>query len=185
MSSSLVELLRIANPPANPIHTGNNADLSNIEKQIGSELPPDYVELVRNYGDSLWYGHVNILSPFKPDEYSLWGWHCKNIQQLTTLFNDPYLLTDAKHCVYPERGGVLLCGGDIFGEHIAWVTEGSPCDWPIVYFSYNCFSYDRYEMNITTFLLKLVKGEIKPNCFPNDIRGKYGNQSIVSRAEFS
>jgi hypothetical protein len=175
---SLLELLQLSPPPPNPIYTGLEKDFLQIENQIGSKLPCDYKEYIKYYGDCMWYRHIRISTPFDNGNYSLWGWHKKNIQQLKTLFESS--LPIIKHPIYPEKGGIFLCGGDIFGEMIAWITEGAPNDWSIIYFNYDCCLYNRYDMNITTFLLKLVKNEIHPDCFPCDIRDIHKNRPIAT-----
>jgi hypothetical protein len=175
---SLQELLCLVPPPINPIGTGTEKDFLIIENQIGSKLPSDYKEYIKYYGDCKWYRHIIISTPFNNNEnYSLWKWHKENIRQLTTLFESP--LPSIKYPVFPNKGGIFLCGGDIFGEMIAWITEGEPDNWSVVYFSYDCMMFDRYDMNITTFLLKLVKNEIQPNCF-GSARASSDNKPIVS-----
>jgi len=175
---SLQELLQIAPPPENIIHAGTEKQFTLIEEQIGTKLPSDYIKYIKYYGGCMWFRHVIISSPFDCGEGSLWEWHKTNISQLKTLFESPLPLV--KYSVYPEKNGILLCGADAFGEHIAWVTEGEPDNWPVIYFDYACFQYDRYEMNITTFLLKLVKNEIQPACFPSDAREFHKNWPIAS-----
>jgi hypothetical protein len=178
---SLQELLRIAPPPNNPIHTGTKEDFLIIENQIGSELPSDYKKYIQYYGDSMWYRHIYISTPFDPVDngnYSFWGWHKKNMEHLSLLFKNEY--SWHKYPVFPEKGGIFLCGGDIFGEMIAWITEGEPDNWSVVYFNVDCALFNKYEMNITTFLLKLIKNEIHPDCFPSELREVHKNRPIAS-----
>jgi hypothetical protein len=178
---SLLELLQLAPPPMNPIYTGSEEGFSQIENQIGSKLPSDYKEYIQHYGDCMWFRHIYISTPFKASNngnYSLWGWHKQNIAQLKTLFESSLPLV--KYPVFPEKGGIFLCGGDIFGEMIAWITEGEPDNWPVVYFNIDCAIFDKYDMNITTFLLKIVKNEIHPDCLPCDIREIHKNRPIAS-----
>jgi hypothetical protein len=176
---SLKELLRLAPPPPNPISMGTDKDFLLIENQIGGKLPRDYKEYIRHYGGCMWYRHIIINAPIhKDDSFSLWGWHKQNIQQLKTLFEGPLPLV--KYPVFPEPGGIFLCGGDIFGEMIAWITEGEPDNWSIVYFNYDCASFDKYDMNLTTFLLKLVKKEIHPDCFTSDLYDLFKDRPIAT-----
>jgi hypothetical protein len=165
---SLQELLRLAPPPQNPVCTGKEKDFLLIENQIGSKLPNDYKEYIRHYGNCMWFRHIYISSPFyENNKFSLLGWHKQNIQQLRILFESPLPLI--KYPIFPELNGIFLCGGDIFGEMIAWITEGYPDNWSIAYFNYDCALFNRYDMGLTTFLLKLVKNEIHPDCFPCDL----------------
>ena len=97
--------------------------------------------------------------------FNYWWWHYDNIEQLKMLFS--YDWVAAKYAVYPEEGGIILCGADSNGCYISWVTEGRPEDWPIIYFDNSWCSYDRYDMNLSTFLLKLAKREIKPAVHSN------------------
>jgi hypothetical protein len=175
---SLQELLYLAPPPKNPIRTGVEKDFLMIEEQIGSKLPNDYKEYIMHYGDCMWFRHVRISTPFYDENFSLWGWHKNNIPQLKTLFESSLPLV--KYPVFPEKGGIFLCGADIYGEMIAWITEGEPDNWPVVYFAIDCTPFDKYDMNITTFLLKLVKDEIHPDCFPIDAREVHKNYPIAS-----
>jgi hypothetical protein len=178
MLSSLLELIELVPPPNRPIHTGLNQDITQVENTIGSALPVDYIEYIHHYGECLWYNHIYVVSPFNSGLSSLWGWHQYNIEQLKSLFSG--YLPLVKHQVFPEKNGLLLCGGDLWGEHIAWVTDGEPNNWSIVYFNYDCGLYNKYDMNITTFLLKIIKNEIEPDCFPNNIRNNRLDMTIVS-----
>ncbi|MDR0337800.1 MAG: SMI1/KNR4 family protein [Planctomycetaceae bacterium] len=182
---SLSELLQLAPPPMNPIYTGSEEDFLQIENQIGSKLPDDYKKYIQYYGDCMWYRHICISTPFDPvdnGDYSLWGWHKKNIEHLSLLFKEEY--SWHKYPVFPEKGGIFLCGGDIFGEMIAWITEGEPDNWSVVYFNIDCCIFNKYDMNITTFLLKLVKNEIHPDCFTDDLREIHKNRIVSVTSVF-
>ncbi|MDR0611248.1 MAG: SMI1/KNR4 family protein [Planctomycetaceae bacterium] len=174
MMSSLQELLKLAQPPENPIFTGVNEDIHCIEEQIGSRLPPDYIEYVHNYGACWFYRYCSIFPFTITSTNSIWNIHQSNQEQLSNLFENEY--SGYQYPVYPRKNGVLLCGCDIFGNFIAWLTDGEPENWTTIYFDYDCGTFDKFDMNLTTFLLKLVKNEINPDCFDNTRREIYGNK---------
>jgi len=177
--NSLNELVAIAPPPQNPIDTGRGQDITVAENEIGIQLPSDYIEYIRIYGNCLWYQHLFLYSPFSSEKFlSLWERHKYNIEQMKIMCK--YLPPPTPYAVFPEPRGIFLCGGDIYGEFLAWITEGSPQEWPIVYFNVDGGIFEKFNMNITTFLLKLVKGEIKPALFPDDIRHNHNNRSIAT-----
>ena len=184
---SINELRYVAPPPLNPIH---NVALDYVIENNLPELPPDYLEFISVYGECSFYKHVFIMSPYRKDNFSLIEWHRHNADQLTSLFSGPLAKLNSNVLpllpisIYPDRNldnnGLLLCGGDYFGEHIAWIMQGPPEKWRIAYFNIDLYLFNVYDMSLTNFLLNLVRGDINPECFPEDIRSQFSDFQIVA-----
>ncbi len=162
-SMPISKLISIAPPPSNPINNSVSNTKNATEKGF-PELPPDYLEFIKIYGECSFYKHIFILSPYRDDAYSLFEWRRSNSDQLKSLFSGPLaklnnnVLPLLPISIYPESSlesnGLLLCGGDNFGEFIAWITQGPPEKWRTAYFNVDLFLFSVYDMNITEFLLK-------------------------------
>jgi hypothetical protein len=119
-------------------------------------LPKEIVDFGKRYGTGMFGDNVEVFNPFSS----------KYLQHVET-FRDCYC--DLKrtegdefipYAIYPQNPGLLVCGSDVNGHSMFWLTEGPPDEWPLVLMSRHDNSFERLEMSLTTFLAKVFSGAI-------------------------
>ena len=68
----MVEKIKsIISIPENPVFTGQLIDKKEVTSIVGAELPDDYFELIRCYGEGIFCNCIKLISPFAEKESSL------------------------------------------------------------------------------------------------------------------
>ena len=65
MIQSLIDLVP---PPTSPSAIGNEAGWRSVEKELGTELPNDYKQLINTYGSGIWQDFWYVYNPFCKNE---------------------------------------------------------------------------------------------------------------------
>jgi hypothetical protein len=60
---AISDLIRVAPPPARPLHTADNEACRAIESFLGTALPADYLDLGRQYGTGTFGDQYLISKP--------------------------------------------------------------------------------------------------------------------------
>lgn len=154
----LWELLASVPAPATPVWAGDKAEWEEVQEELGTVLPRDYRELIQAYGCGGFCCTFAILSPFGGRRGLISTHKAREafFRTMLSTYGDPTFR------VYPEEGGILYVGGDEYTNSLTWLTTGTPDRWPLVLFDDHMREYEMFEMPLTTFLIKWVKGDIEP-----------------------
>lgn len=163
---SIDQLLAVVHPPVTPVATGSPDLWPEVEKQLGTRLPPDYKEFISLYGTGDFYRFLGILSPFSKRDSLI----TNNKRYLPVFKNLSGIARDVV-LTFPDSGGLIICGGDENGNTLFWQTGGEPATWPIVYASEELIDYEVFETDLTGFLAGWVSGDIRPHLIDHSIEG--------------
>ncbi|CAA6822580.1 MAG: Unknown protein [uncultured Sulfurovum sp.] len=162
-------LIKVMTPPEHPLATGSKDDWAVVEKTIGTILPDDYKEYISIYGigrigDFLW-----ALNPFYVEGSA-------NLMETMEYFQDSYIEfkrdfpEDFLKEVFPKDNSLLLWGMTDNGDFLYWAYDSNqnPNNWKVGITNMRDDEEYIFNMNMSTFLEKLVKAEIQTNAFPED-----------------
>lgn len=157
-------LIGVVSPPAEPTYAFDGP-WEPIEAKIGTQLPPDYKDLMRVYGSGMFMGFVEIYDPIDPIDPRIGRQLLPEIHEVRKLFArfHPHLP------IYPQPGGLLVCGSTDTGEYIFWLTRGFVSEWPIVVWDHDCDEDEElelFECDLTDYLAGLISGDIRPRTAP-------------------
>ena len=159
------DLRHVLPPPLTPLEA-SGASWQNIEDELKASLPQDYKSFVELYGSGRIGGFLWILNPFsKRENLNLLTQIARQLATLRELVGDfgetcPYPL-------YPVEGGLLPFGITDNGDVLYWQTVGASRDWNIVVNESRSAHYEVYEFDMTTFLSRVLSGELRCPIFPN------------------
>jgi len=153
---TIESLIKAVPPPAQPTYTFDGP-WAPIEAELGTELPPDYKDLVRLYGSGRFFlDWVGIYTPLCP---SAGGRLIPEVYVVQQFF----LEYAPQFPMYPQPGGLLACGSTDTGEYILWLTRGPVSEWPIVVWDHDPADgkeIQLFECSITDYLAGIVTGNI-------------------------
>jgi len=123
--SGLTALRLLIPPPTSP-YLGEGT-WNDVFDELGTPLPSEYVTLMNLYGAGTWRYWLRMFIPLRPTFAS----HIREVLDGYRFLreNHPAAFTLA---VWPEPGGFLPFAESVEGDHIGWLTEGSPDDWPLI-----------------------------------------------------
>jgi len=156
---AIEELTAIIPPPTSPAATGTSEGWNPVEEWLGVELPPDFREYTAIYRAGMLAGWIGLYTPFTETASGLQENVESEVDTIHMLEEDIEL--EMPPPIWPKKPGMLPCGRDSGGGLLLYQTDGRPQDWPVYsteprdYQTHECF-----EMPITTFLAKLLRGEI-------------------------
>jgi len=151
---SIRELLKLVPPPEVPIDSGDDAIWTQVQKQLGTRLPKDFRDIGTHYGTGRFGGFLGIINPFSPHFDSQMPYLLRVLREIRHSRN-------YAHEVFPEKPGLLPCGGDDNGNMLHWLTKGQVDRWPIIAEAHGG-ELEIFEMSMTTFLCKAFRNEIRP-----------------------
>jgi hypothetical protein len=159
---SLQDLVKLVPPPERPLGTCAPEEVRVFQESLGIEFPEDFIALGRLYGSGhfiVWDTQLNIKNVCDPafqlkveDEY----------EYLASLFED-----EPQHRVFPERPGWFPWGDDINGNmYLVMVDDPGAGPLPMAVKKRDPIVDEQgedqtlfiHDMQISTFLLKLVQG---------------------------
>ena len=156
VNMSINALIRVVPPPAKAVETGTPQRWLEIESELGTKLPPDYVELVRRYGSGAFVQEdVDQTWIRNPVPKKSLHWMLEEVKRK----HDAGQLED--YVAFPKPGGLLLVGGNDVPITIYYLTEGDPDAWPILAQA-ETGEFERYETTLTDFLARLFSGRHTP-----------------------
>jgi hypothetical protein len=174
MNPMLQHLIKLVQPPTEPVAPGSSEAWKQVEEEMGTPLPQDFKDYTNTYGAGQWADFFGIRNPFyqwkNPHASKSWKeWLEKRFEGFLE-FQAKYPKDSPPFGVYPAAEGLLGFGYHDNGGTICWQTTG-PCDsWPIVCLDGKLSAgYDIYQMTLTEFLVGLVEEKIAPKTFAPDL----------------
>lgn len=162
-------LQSIVSPPVPPVETGDSTRWTDVESQLGIQLPDDYKAFIASYGSGNLAGFIHVFNPFSNSPHlSLTA----NIEKINAVYRHLRTSEGEKQVpydVFPLRPGLLPWGRNEFGNYMFWLTKGSPDKWPIVLAEGRSDHYERYSMTMTKFLVKALRRELGSHCWPDEV----------------
>lgn len=151
--------------PPNDIKSfpGNEQIAKEVESQFHLALPSDYKELIHCFGSGI-YGKVVYVSSYY-GRISIFEQQESRREFLNAMLKGfPVQEETLKYPIFPDKGGLLIAGGDENANNLMWLTEGPPDKWPLIYFDDYMCNESIYNMPITEFLYRWLIGELRPLC---------------------
>lgn len=154
--TSLDALCLLTPPPANP-HLGEGS-WQELQDQLGTRLPGEYVTLMERYGAGCWNGRLRFLTPLRTTGERRFVDHVATTREAYEQLKDGhpqwYPLT-----VWPEPRGFLPFANSIDGDEIGWLTQGeNPDDWPLIVWPRHADQGEPLEHGLTDTLLAWQRG---------------------------
>lgn len=155
---AIKELCEIIEPPKFPLDAERPCSWKAVERRLSTPLPRDWRDFALTFGTgsfiSVEHGiHFQVINPLNREIASIWQEWCSTL--IARLEEYPF---DA----FPFQPGLMTCAWDDQGWQMCWLTEGAPDEWPIFAKRRNAKTWSRYDMSMTTFLARVLKGEIRP-----------------------
>ncbi|WP_410599067.1 SMI1/KNR4 family protein [Amycolatopsis sp. lyj-90] len=160
---------RLKNLLGVPDFTPSPVSWSDVEAELGLELPQDFKEFCDYYPAIELDDFLYLTHPTARDKYD--NFLSNAVIQGTALSElveeDP---DQFAYGSYPALGGLLAWGVNAFGQNLYWATEGKPDDWKIVTGDLVDYHF-LYAGNFSSFLLGTLEGTIR-----NPILGHYDDR---------
>ena len=162
----LESLIKVIQPPKNPNEVGNLQGWIDVEEKLGIKLPNDYKEFIIAYGSGYIGDFLWVLNPFSKDgnlidnmNHFQWAY-----SELRKDFPEEY-----PRPPFPKNGSLITWGATDNGDYLFWIYDKNiePNNWKIGITDMGDREY-LFDMNMSTFLKKLVKNEIQTEAFPED-----------------
>ena len=155
-------LLNVVPPPDHPFEA-YAAPWEQIEQAIGTVLPQDYKEFVRQYGCGYFMKFLKIYVPVSEYKYRRIIPHIRDIE----YYIGP--IEGSGYVCWPNPGGLIPFGQTDNGDRLFWLAQGAPDDWPVIVWDRGDQKFERFDCDMTTFLAGLASDEILPVGFPGDL----------------
>jgi hypothetical protein len=160
--SSIEKLLRILPPPLLPVD-GLLDNFGALEQRLG-RMPADYKEFIKRYGTGSIGRFIWILNANAHNS------HLNLLQEMEPILGAlRHLRRSGEPCpyrLYPESDGLLPYGKTDNGDVLYWLTVGKPERWPVVVNAAREPSYERFDCDMTGFLIGILTREIRSSIFP-------------------
>lgn len=146
----------------------NQIDWMMIFRELGTELPSDYLALAGKYPPFTLDEFLAVRIPRNGGEqYYVEGLR-NQMRELGELRDDG---RSRGYVPYPEPGGLICWGSSCDGDGFYWRTSGgSPDLWGIVVRGAND-DWHEFSGSLTAYLAGLVSGEVSPDGLPPDFPG--------------
>ena len=151
---AIEDLVKVVPPPSNPLDAGSVAARAVIEGRLGFALPNDLYDFVSRYGTGAFSDTLTIHNPFAPNYFEVLDEVSTCYRELKRSEGD----TVIPYHVYPASPGLLLCGSEVNGHIIFWLTEGQPDQWPLILMAVD-FQFERRDVSLTAFLAQVQSGQ--------------------------
>ena len=166
------ELLAVLPAPEVPLESNKANDWGRVTDLFGDPLPMDYMQFIDVYGSGSLCGYLTAFNPFSTNQY-LNLTHQVFVQLAALRAIRVEFPDEVPFPLFFEPGGLLPWGISIDGDLYCWLTEGISSKWNVVVVcrSGGC---ERFEMTMTQFLARIIKGEISSVSIPNDLSSQVG-----------
>lgn len=158
MNSSLARLIELVPPLTEP----REKDWEAAEQGLGVELPSDYKGLIHAYGGSQFDDYLYVLEPGCPNEnFDLIEWADQQEEALSGLWD----FAEKPHELAEAGSRLIPWGTTDNGESLYWLVRPgqSPSDWTVMVTESRVQTWERYDMNCTTFLASALSGDVRSN----------------------
>lgn len=149
-----------------------------------TQLPQDYKELARLYGNGRFLEFFDIYTPRSPTTEG------RLVNAVQMARSDFIYAAQGSHFfdlpplpIWPRPGGLLACGQTANGDQIFWLTRGLVDEWPIVIWDRSCEEGIRlhtFDCDLTDFLAEVAAGAIESEVFPGRWSPEAGGSAFRS-----
>jgi len=137
-----------------------------VEAEIGLVLPTDYKDYVKLYGAGRFLEFLGLYIPRAENPNMrlerMVRVVCEGLTSLSPLEEPPYPY-------WPTPGGLLPFGATDNGDELFWLTRGAAEDWKVVIMDRAFGRFETFDCGVAEFLAGLIRGEIEPEGFPDDL----------------
>jgi len=150
----LSHLLSLVHPPDVPINSGSPTLRQELESKINLILPEDIYDFAARYGSGMFSDTLAILNPFSAS-------YLEVITEVSDCYRDLKKSegnSTISYDIYPANPGLLVCGTEVNGGLIFWLTEGDPSSWPLILMTVD-FQFERRDVSLTKFLGQVFGGQ--------------------------
>lgn len=125
---------------------------------LGTRLPTDYVALIDTYGSSEFSKWLGVADPRRNGHGLFAGAIARRMGDQYRMFRSNWP-EDNPFAAWPEPGGFLAWGNTDNGDHLGWLTEGEPDQWPVALWPRH---HDHRVVGgtVTEFLLGWFSGDL-------------------------
>ncbi|MTE19068.1 hypothetical protein F0L17_07980 [Streptomyces sp. TRM43335] len=152
----LETLTRLVPPPATPYLGDGTWEW--LFAELGTRLPDEYVTLMERYGSGHWGNWLSFFTPLRTVGEGLVH-HARetadNYRRLRGEFPEYHPLA-----VWPEPGGFLPFAVSVDSDHLGWLTEGEPNDWPVTVWPRHADQGPALPGTLTDILLQWLRGDL-------------------------
>ena len=162
---SVDDLCKLVRPPSHPIEPGTIGEWEEVQKSAGCILPIDIRDIGIRYGSGRFRdGFLSVFNPFSQSYRE-----CMESQYDTLKTAKEWGL---EYDVFPKTPGLFPWGRDENGNMFCWLTEGKPDEWPAIVYPRSVGEIARWDMPLSTFLVKLFLNEIKLSAYHERVKKK-------------
>lgn len=170
-------LAHVLRAPTEPGENLGNWDA--VEAEIGTQLPDDYKDFIREYGSGIVNGQLMILNPFaKSSRFNLLL-RAKAILDA----NRGFVIYSGKSFPFPsfpEPEGLLPWGVTTNGDVLYWQTRGPASTWNTVIVESRVAEVETFASGMGPTLLNLITGKMSSHILGDDFLE--GGPAFESRA---
>lgn len=155
MNAHLEHLKHLIPPPPE----ARDKDWEQVQRDLGSDVPEDYKELIHTYAGSHWDDYLYILEPGCPNEnYDLLTWNRHQMEDLEDLWE----FEEKPERLREEGSRVMPWATTDNGECLYWlVRRGQPAEhWTIMTNEARGDRWEHFDTTCTGFLAAALNGEI-------------------------
>jgi len=171
---SMIRLLHVLSAPSVRTEVPPCVDWSRVEDELGTRLPSDYKQFIECFGTGCFNDLIWIFTPFTESKYI----NLLRSPASQAMRKSRAAVDDIPWPIFPEKGGVLPCGGTDTGHYIMWLTEGEPDAWPIIVMEGRSDDHDVFHCDLTDLLAGLLSRSLQCRIFdpswfeiPPDFKG--------------
>jgi hypothetical protein len=165
MPGGIEALSRILAPPEAP--PSDLFDVDDASRRLGSQLPDDYLEFVRRYGDGTIDSFLIVLPPTSQNKNVDLVSQCERVANVleTVRKQSPAV----RYAGYPSPGGLIPWGKTENGDLCFWKTgDPDPNRWTVVVSDGRMWDWEEYPGSMTAFLADVLGGKFHTRIFPDD-----------------
>lgn len=169
LKTALEELRNVLPPPETPREAGSPADWAIAERALNFVFPGDYKEFVNVYGTGGVNDFIWLISPMPVDRPPLDQSYLLGPVASLRQMREEFGARACPYPLYPEPSGLVAWGQTTNGDMLYWRTEGQPETWPVVIADIRSAEFEEHPESMTSFLAKVLTGEIVTEMFPDDL----------------
>jgi hypothetical protein len=154
---AIQELIAVVPPPTSPLEAGPREKWDAVQSHLGTKLPLDLLEFGLTYGTGKFAGQgIWVFNPFA-------AVYLQEIEETLSIWRslkEGEGEQEVPFSVFPDMPRLFPWAADEGGAGLFWLIDGDPQEWPIVVRGHEETKYDQFEMEMTTFLAKIMTMEI-------------------------
>lgn len=172
INMALESLLEIMTPPVLPVENVGDVDWINIEELLGVGLPADYKQFINVFGTGEIGEFLLPFNPFSKNENLNLLEQIKRRLDFMRKMIESFGEKECPYPLYPHPSGLLPWGCTGNGDMLFWLMDADVNNWAIVVYAPHDELFEHYKESMTSFLEKLITGDIVSQPIPNDFINK-------------